>query len=77
MYYEEQWIDGWLLWRTAPEGSWSRASDARMIDRLRGAISTIATAALIPEHKRDDAEFLRGAIMAGLGVALTALRNDQ
>lgn len=73
MYYAERWVDGWLWWRPTPDGSWLCASQERMIERLREALRTVSNVSLFPDHKRDDAEFLRGSMMAARGAALTAL----
>ena len=34
MYYEERVIDGWLHWRSAPDGEWIRKTAVQLTEML-------------------------------------------
>jgi hypothetical protein len=73
MYYEEKWVDGWLWYRRTVDGPWTHASDQRMVERMRKALELVVDATDCPEERRDDAAWLRGALLAARGAALTVL----
>ena len=73
MYYEEKWVDGWLWYRRGMNGPWLTASDEKMITRMRKALELVVEAADIPEDKKSDVAWLRTALLAARGAALTAL----
>ena len=37
MYYEEQWVDGALCWRTSPDGAWTRYTANELAHRYESA----------------------------------------
>ena len=37
MYYEEQWIEGALCWRTSPDGAWTRYTANELAHRYESA----------------------------------------
>ncbi len=73
MYYEEQWRDGWLWYRGSLDGPWAKASEQEMLARMRNALELVVEATDCPEHRRSDVAWLRGALLAARGAALTAL----
>ena len=73
MHYEEKWLDGWLWRRLSPHGQWSRVSSDEMMARMRHALALVLEATDCPEHRKNDVAWLRGALLAARGAALTAL----
>ena len=44
MYYEEQWIEGALCWRTSPDGAWTRYTANELAHRYESAEKRAADA---------------------------------
>lgn len=77
MHYEEKWVDGWLWRRVSPHGQWDKVSEGQMIARMRLALELVLEATDCPEHRRGDVAWLRGALLAARGAALTALEPER
>ena len=73
MHYEEKWVDGCLWYRRQLDGPWITASDELMAARMRSALELVVEATDVPEEKGSDVAWLRSALLAARGVALTAL----
>ena len=73
MYYEEKWVEGWLWYRHAFDGPWVTASDEQMVARMRKALELIVEATHVPDDRKQDLNWHKGAILAARGAARTAL----
>ena len=73
MHYEEKWMDGWLWRRLSPHSQWHKASSEEMMARMRHALALVLEATDCPAHRKNDVAWLRGALLAARGAALTAL----
>ena len=67
MYYEEQWIEGALCWRTSPYGAWTRYTANELAHRYESA-----------EKRAADAQAAVEALQAQLvqEQALNTVRRD-
>lgn len=77
MYYEEKWIDGWPWYRRTLDAPWVKVPEKQMVARMRNALALIVEVTDCPERRRDDAAWLRGALLAARAAALTALGKNQ
>jgi hypothetical protein len=73
MHYEEKWFQGWLWYRRELDEPWQRASSERMMARMRSALELVVEATELPDEKRSNAVWLRGALLAARAAALAAL----
>ena len=72
-HYEEKFSQGWLWYRKALDEPWQQASSEQVLSRMRSALELVAEATEIPNDKRSDAVWLRGALLAARAAALAAL----
>lgn len=76
-HYEEKFSQGWLWYRRQLDEPWQRASNEHMLGRMRSALELIVEATDLPDNKRGDAAWLRGALMAARAAALAALGGQS
>ena len=67
MYYEEQWIEGALCWRTSPDGAWTRYTANELAHRYESAEKRAADAqATVDLAKAEGAAEVRKVIQQRL-----------
>jgi DNA repair exonuclease SbcCD ATPase subunit len=64
MYYEEQWVDGALCWRTSPTGAWTRYTANELAHRYESAEKRAADAQATVEALRAEKLMLERGVAA-------------
>ena len=80
MYYEEQWVDGALCWRTSPDGAWTRYTANELAHRYESAEKRASDAQATVEalqRVRDEFERERDQLHAALMEAKAALDAER